>query len=208
MWRRRSQPSPASCQAAAITPRRSGLRRRLLRAFCRGWNEQLDEVQIVNVGAEIRAARCAGVAPPDARADCVSWRMAEEGCDGLLPIPCGPGKPRPVACLRAAHTSLVAAGSESSQPKRHAVLGSAKTALCALDSSTPCSASIPDGTFRRHSSEVGAVCIKVHVRFCAGGGQQWPSLPRQLSVAGPNFAPLAAAPMPPLVSATQSNGGR
>jgi hypothetical protein len=75
-----------------------------------------------------------------------------EGCDGSLPIPCGPRKPRSVAYLRAAHTSLVAAGSEPSQPKRHAALGSAKTALRALDSRTPCSASIPCGTFRRHSS--------------------------------------------------------
>jgi hypothetical protein len=73
------------------------------------------------------------------------------------------------ACLRVAHTLLVAAGTEPSQPKRHAVLGSAKTTLCALDSSTPCSASIPKGTFRGHSSEVGAVCIKVHVPICAGG---------------------------------------
>ena len=27
----------------------------------------------------------------------------------------------------------------------------------------------PIGTLRRHSSKVGAVCIKVHVRFLAGG---------------------------------------
>jgi Reverse transcriptase (RNA-dependent DNA polymerase) len=52
---------------------------------------------------------------------------------------------------------------------RHAVLGSAKTAFCALDSSAPCSASIPDRTFRRHSSEVGAVCIKVARTVLCGG---------------------------------------
>ena len=40
--------------------------------------------------------------------------------------------------------------------------------LFALDSSTPGPTSIPDGTLHRHSSEVGAVCIEVHVRFCAG----------------------------------------
>jgi hypothetical protein len=32
----------------------------------------------------------------------------------------------------------------------------------------------------RHSSKVGAVCVKAPVRFCAGGDQRWSSLPRQL----------------------------
>src|ERR1700693_3488464 len=105
--------------------------------------------------------------------------MAKEGCDRLLPIPCGPGKPRPVACLRATHTSLVAASSEPSQPMRHAALGPAETALCALGSSTPRPTSLPDGKLLRHSSKVGAVCVDAHVRFCAGGDQRWSSLPRQ-----------------------------
>jgi hypothetical protein len=43
---------------------------------------------------------------------------------------------------------------------------------------------LPDGTLHRHSSEVGTVCIKVHVRFCAGADQQWPSLPRQSAPSG------------------------
>ena len=32
----------------------------------------------------------------------------------------------------------------------------------------------------RHASLVRAVCVNAHVRICAGGGQRWSSLPRQL----------------------------
>jgi hypothetical protein len=31
----------------------------------------------------------------------------------------------------------------------------------------------------RQAPEVGAVCVKAHVRICAGGGEQSPSLPRR-----------------------------
>ena len=36
------------------------------------------------------------------------------------------------------------------------------------------------GSLSRHSSFRRAVCVDAHVRICAGGAQQWASLPRQL----------------------------
>jgi hypothetical protein len=45
---------------------------------------------------------------------------------------------------------------------------------------TPRSALLSRCTLLRHSSFVRAVCVNALVRICAGGGQQWPSLPRQL----------------------------
>ena len=43
-----------------------------------------------------------------------------------------------------------------------------------------CSASLSGQALRRHSSSVRAVCVNAHARICAGGGQRWSSLPRQL----------------------------
>src|SRR5260370_24746494 len=48
-------------------------------------------------------------------------------------------------------------------------MGSSQPDLRALDSSTPRLASLSEGTLHRHASKVGAVCVKVPVRFCAGG---------------------------------------
>src|SRR6266853_1063954 len=37
-----------------------------------------------------------------------------------------------------------------------------------------------NGRFARHSPTIRAVCVDALVRICAGGDQQWSSLPRQL----------------------------
>jgi hypothetical protein len=52
---------------------------------------------------------------------------------------------------------------------------------CEKDSTTPHSTSLSPRPLRRHSSSVRAGCVNALVRICAGGDQQWSSLPRQLS---------------------------
>jgi len=54
-------------------------------------------------------------APPHARADCRSRCMATKGCERLLPLPCGPGKHRPVECLRTTLAAIVVAHSTPPQ---------------------------------------------------------------------------------------------
>src|SRR5438552_385689 len=97
--------------------------------------------------------------------------MAPEGRHGLLPIPCGSWKPRSIANLWTASTAVVALDSKSSQPMRHAAVGSAHSDLQPLDSYPACLAPLSDGALHRHTSKAGAVCIEVLVRFCAGGDQ-------------------------------------
>ena len=47
--------------------------------------------------------------------------MATKGCERLLPLPCGPGQPRPVECLRATLAAIVAAPSTPSQSTTNVV---------------------------------------------------------------------------------------
>jgi len=49
-----------------------------------------------------------------------------------------------------------------------------------MDSRPTRSASLSYSSFPRHSSKVGAVCVKALVRFCAGGDPRGSSLPRHL----------------------------
>jgi hypothetical protein len=51
-------------------------------------------------------------------------------------------------------------------------MGSAPSDLPTVDSSTPRTASLSYSSFRRHSFEVGAVCVEAPVRICAGGDQR------------------------------------
>src|SRR5713101_1027899 len=66
------------------------------------------------------------------------------------------------------------------QSARKDVLGTFDPSLEPVDSSTPRSAPLSRCTLLRHSSFVRAVCVNALVRICAGGGQRWSSLPRQL----------------------------
>ena len=76
---------------------------------------------------------------------------------------------------------IVAQRLSSSQSARADRLGSSQAPAGPVDSTTSCSASLSRQTLRRHSSSVRAVCVNAHVRICAGGGQRWSSLPRQLN---------------------------
>jgi len=106
--------------------------------------------------------------------------MATKGCERLLPLPCSPGQPRPVECLRATLAATVASPSTPSQSTTN-VVEPDNPDLQAVDSSPTRFASLSYRSLPRHSSKVGAVCVKAPVRICAGGGdQRWSSLPRQL----------------------------
>jgi hypothetical protein len=109
--------------------------------------------------------------------------MATEGCERLLPLPCGPGKHRPVECLRATLAAIVAASSTPSQSTTN-VVEPDNPDLQAVDSSPTRFASLSYSSLPRHSSKVGAVCVEAPVRFCAGGDQRWSSLPRPLTTDG------------------------
>src|SRR6202035_2137028 len=58
-----------------------------------------------------------------------------------------------------------------------------------MDSSPSRAPSLSYAALRRQSSKAGAVCVDAHVRICAGGGQQWSSLPRQPLVLVRTFSP-------------------
>src|SRR6266852_7191058 len=104
--------------------------------------------------------------------------MASKSDARLLPLPCRAWQHRPVKRLGSAVTASVAVHPKPSQSAWPRGVGSGDTDLRPLDSSTPRFASLSSGTLCRHTSKVGAVCIKVLVRFCAGGDQRWSSLPR------------------------------
>src|SRR5437660_11827329 len=105
--------------------------------------------------------------------------MATKGGERLLPLPCGPGKHRPVECLRTTLAAIVAAHSTPSQSTTN-VVEPDNPDLQAVDSSPTRFASLSYRSLPRHSSKVGAVCVEAPVRFCAGGDQRWSSLPQHL----------------------------
>jgi hypothetical protein len=111
--------------------------------------------------------------------------MASPDCAGLLPIPCCSGQLGSVAHLCPARLSVVAERSGPPQPTRPGAMGSSHPFVEPLDSTPPRSAPLPHGPLCRSASLVRAVCVKALVRICAGGDQQWSSLPRQLAPTGP-----------------------
>jgi hypothetical protein len=75
----------------------------------------------------------------------------------------------------------VAEHSGSSQSTRAGAMGTSFRIARPVDSPAPSSASLSRQTLRRSPScSVRAVCVNALVRICAGGGQRWSSLPRQL----------------------------
>src|SRR6202171_19696 len=108
--------------------------------------------------------------------------MATKGCERLLPLPCGPGKHRPVECLWTTLATIVAAHSTPTQSTTN-VVEPDNPDLQAVDSSPTCFAPLSYSPLSRHSSKVGAVCVEAPVRICAGGDQRWSSLPRPLATA-------------------------
>jgi hypothetical protein len=120
--------------------------------------------------------------------------MATKGCKRLLPLPCGPGKHRPVECLRATLAAIVAAPSTPSQSTTN-VVEPDNPDLQAVDSSPTRFASLSCSPLPRHSSKVGAVCVEAPVRICAGGDRRWSSLPRPTDrrQSGSNPKPICAA---------------
>jgi hypothetical protein len=121
-------------------------------------------------------------APSHARAGCRRRCLAPKGCERLLPLPCGPGKHRPVECLWTTLATIVAAHSTPSQSTTK-VVEPRNPDLQAMDSSPTRSASLSYSSLPRHSSKVGAVCVEAPVRFCAGGDPKRSSLPRQFEYA-------------------------
>src|SRR5271170_1905188 len=107
--------------------------------------------------------------------------MAPEGCAGLLPIPCRSREHDAVAHLQTSRVQAMAQCSGPPQPARTDAMGTSYPSLKSVDSSTPRSAPLSRCTLLRHSSFVRAVCVDALVRICAGGDQQWSSLPRQLA---------------------------
>jgi group II intron reverse transcriptase/maturase len=98
---------------------------------------------------------------------------------GYYQIPCRSGQLDTVAHLCSSRLLAVANCTPTSQSTRTGGVGSTLSTPEPMDSTTPCSASLSHGSLRRYASLVRAVCVNAHVRICAGGGQQWPSLPRQ-----------------------------
>src|SRR5215510_9650346 len=95
--------------------------------------------------------------------------MAEESDARVLQLLRGARQHRSAKHLRPTAAAFVAADSEPSQSTWPCRVGSVDPDLSTLDSSTPRSPSLPFRTLRRDPSKVGAVCINVLVRFCAGG---------------------------------------
>src|SRR5260370_21470175 len=85
--------------------------------------------------------------------------MATKGCKRLLPLPCGHGKHRRVACLRATLAAIVAVPSTASQSTTN-VVEPDNPDLQAVDSSPTRFASLSCSPLPRHSSKVGAVCVE------------------------------------------------
>src|SRR5664280_2733684 len=107
--------------------------------------------------------------------------VAPEGRAGLLPIPRCPRQHDSVAHLQTSRVQAMAECSGPPQSARKDVLGTFYPNLEPVDSSTPRSAPLSRCTLLRHSSFVRAVCVDALVRICAGGDQQWLSLPRHNS---------------------------
>src|SRR5215831_14625371 len=107
--------------------------------------------------------------------------MATKGCNRLLSLPRRPGKSRPVECLRATLAALVAPHIAPSQSALGRV-GSHDADLRAMDSRSTRFTSLSYCSLSRHSSKVGAVCVKALVRICAGGNPRGLSLPRHLGL--------------------------
>src|SRR6266851_6773186 len=108
--------------------------------------------------------------------------MAPEGRAGLLPIPRCSREHDPVAHLQTSRVQALAECSSPPESARRDAVGTSYPSLEPVDSSTPRSAPLSRCTLLRNSSFVRAVCVDALVRICAGGDQQWSSLPRQLSL--------------------------
>src|ERR1017187_3733794 len=72
----------------------------------------------------------------------------------------------------------MASGPQWSQSACQGELAAVDPAAGTLDSIPPSSASLSSSALCREASKVGAVCVNAPVRICAGGDQQWSSLPR------------------------------
>src|ERR1700730_1790645 len=95
--------------------------------------------------------------------------MARKGCDRLLPLPCSPGKPRHVVCLRATRLwrLILRRRSQSDVPwDRVTLIFSRWIPVPRVLHPYPIASysAIP-----RYASQVGAVCVEALVRFCAEG---------------------------------------
>ena len=76
------------------------------------------------------------------------------------------------------HCATLAPRPSKAQSKGPLCLGTNVEARQRMASSTPHPSPVAQRPLRRQTLKVGAVCVNWHARICAGGGQQWPSLPR------------------------------
>jgi hypothetical protein len=79
----------------------------------------------------------------------IQRRLTGGSAHWALPIPCGPGKHRPLECLRATAAAIVAAHSSSAQSELGAI-GSGNPNLFAVDSSSARFASLFYCPLSRH----------------------------------------------------------
>src|SRR5260370_39393066 len=106
--------------------------------------------------------------------------MASHCCAGLLPIPCCARQHDSVAHLSTTCQPAVAECPHPAQSASTGAVGATYSTVEPMGSPTSRPASLSRRTLLRHSSFVRAVCVDALVRICAGGYQQWSSLPRQL----------------------------
>src|ERR1700693_123254 len=85
--------------------------------------------------------------------------MVAEGDLGLLPLSCGARKLASAGSLSTTARPAVAARLAATQPARPTVLGAHAPAPRPMGSRSPSHASSSEGTLRRHSSKVEAVCV-------------------------------------------------
>src|ERR1700751_2396888 len=108
--------------------------------------------------------------------------MASHCCAGLLPIPCCARQHDSVAHLSTTCQPAVAECPHPAQSASTGAVGATNPTVEPMGSTTSRPASLSRRTLLRHSSFVRAVCVDALVRICAGGDQQWSSLPRHFSI--------------------------
>src|ERR1700751_1323767 len=119
--------------------------------------------------------------------------MASHCCAGLLPIPCCARQHDSVAHLSTTCQPAVAECPHPAQSASTGAVGKTSPTVEPMGSPTSRPASLSRRTLLRHSSFVRAVCVDALVRICAGGDQQWSSLPRQLRVYATSKLDMSAA---------------
>src|ERR1700759_5711481 len=110
--------------------------------------------------------------------------MAEAGHPRLLQLPRGADEQSRPGRLPRRDRQRLAVGADPTQPKRLKEMGADESAGGRLASKTENPPSLAKSAVRRQYLREEPYAGKPHVRICAGGAQQWASLPRRSDTRG------------------------